>query len=204
MSRRLVVNADDFGWTPGINRGVAEAHERGVVTSASLIVDAPFAEEAARLALEMPGLALGLHAADPTPGAAELRRQVERFRELLGRAPTHLDSHHHVHGDPTRLPAFREVAAEHGLRLRGHSGLRVVLGFYGQRIGVDDLARALADEAAAGDAELCCHPGYVDEHLVSSYREEREIELRTLCDPGARRAIEAVGFELASHADVPP
>ena len=45
--KRLIVNADDFGRTPGINRGVVEAHESGIVTSATLMVNyAPAAEAA--------------------------------------------------------------------------------------------------------------------------------------------------------------
>ena len=65
MTRRLIVNADDFGLTHGVNRAVADAHRHGVLTSASLMVDAPGAEDAARLARELPGLSVGLHADGP-------------------------------------------------------------------------------------------------------------------------------------------
>ena len=43
----LIVNADDFGCTEGVNRGIAEAHVRGIVTSTSLMVNRPAAAEAA-------------------------------------------------------------------------------------------------------------------------------------------------------------
>ena len=45
--RRLIVNADDFGQSPGVNRGIIEAHQHGIVTSASLMVSWPAAAEAA-------------------------------------------------------------------------------------------------------------------------------------------------------------
>ena len=50
--RLLIVNADDFGLSPGVNAGVIEAHERGIVTSASLMVRWPRREQAAAYALE--------------------------------------------------------------------------------------------------------------------------------------------------------
>jgi len=59
--RRLIVNADDFGLTPGINRGVLEAHTRGILTSASLFANAPATDEAIALALRTHSLAVGCH-----------------------------------------------------------------------------------------------------------------------------------------------
>src|SRR5260370_15450729 len=59
--RALIVNADDFGQSFGINRGIMEAHERGIVTSASLMVRWPAAREAAAYAKKHPRLSLGLH-----------------------------------------------------------------------------------------------------------------------------------------------
>lgn len=61
MTRRLVVNADDFGLTSGVNRGTVDAHLRGSVTSATMMVRATAAEEAAELAHSHPDLAVGLH-----------------------------------------------------------------------------------------------------------------------------------------------
>ena len=59
--RYLIVNADDFGLSPGVNAGVIAAHEGGIVTSASLMVRWPAALEAAAYAREHPRLSLGLH-----------------------------------------------------------------------------------------------------------------------------------------------
>src|SRR5579884_3617535 len=60
-ARHLIVNADDFGRSHGINRGVFVAHDQGIVTSASLMVRWPAATDAVNYARGAPGLSLGLH-----------------------------------------------------------------------------------------------------------------------------------------------
>jgi hopanoid biosynthesis associated protein HpnK len=59
--RRLIVNADDFGRSDEINQAVIRAHREGILTTASLMVNEPAAEEAIALARENPGLGVGLH-----------------------------------------------------------------------------------------------------------------------------------------------
>jgi len=59
--RRLIVNADDFGFTSGVNRAIVEAHSRGVVTSATLMANGPAFAEAAQLAKTVPGISVGCH-----------------------------------------------------------------------------------------------------------------------------------------------
>lgn len=63
MSRRVIINADDFGLCTEVNRAVRRAHRTGVLTSASLLVNAPGTAEAVALALELPTLGLGVHLA---------------------------------------------------------------------------------------------------------------------------------------------
>lgn len=60
--KRLIVNADDYGRTPGVNEGTLEAYVKGIVTSATVMVLEPAAREGIRLARAVaPDLALGLH-----------------------------------------------------------------------------------------------------------------------------------------------
>ena len=59
--RSLIVNADDLGWTEGVNRGIAEAHHHGIVTSASLLANGCAFESAVKLGLTTPGLGVGIH-----------------------------------------------------------------------------------------------------------------------------------------------
>jgi chitin disaccharide deacetylase len=59
--KALIVNADDFGMTPGVNRAIIDCHTQGIVTSATLMVNMPAYEDAVRLAREHASLAVGLH-----------------------------------------------------------------------------------------------------------------------------------------------
>jgi hopanoid biosynthesis associated protein HpnK len=59
--KNLIVNADDLGWSDGVNRGIAEAHRNGIVTSASLLANAAAFAAAVDLARSTPGLGVGVH-----------------------------------------------------------------------------------------------------------------------------------------------
>ena len=59
--RNLIVNADDLGWTPGVNRGIAEAHRNGIVTSASLLANGCAFEDGVQATRELPRLGIGVH-----------------------------------------------------------------------------------------------------------------------------------------------
>lgn len=61
MVRQLVVNADDLGLTVGVNDGIFDAHDHGVLTSASLMVAAPAAADAIRRLAARPSLGVGVH-----------------------------------------------------------------------------------------------------------------------------------------------
>ena len=229
--RILVVNADDFGRSPGVNRGIVEAHERGIVTSATLMVRWPAAELAARDARDHPDLSVGLHldlaeweyrdggwraiyevidADDRTAVEDEVEAQLERFRQLLGRPPTHLDSHQHVHQhDPVRT-ALAKAGRRLQVPVRNVTpGITYCGGFYGQdgegnpypdAITVPALV-ALLRELPSGITELGCHPGFAED-LENVYRDERRTEVETLCDPRVRSAIEELGIELRPFSAV--
>jgi chitin disaccharide deacetylase len=61
VAKNLIVNADDLGWTLGVNRGIGEAHRRGIVTSTSLLANGGAFDEAVALARATPGLGIGVH-----------------------------------------------------------------------------------------------------------------------------------------------
>jgi predicted glycoside hydrolase/deacetylase ChbG (UPF0249 family) len=213
-AKLLVVTADDFGITHGVNRGIVQAHREGILTSTSLMVNRPASAAAAALAHDCPALSVGLHLELDAVGAGDvaagLEGQLDRFSELVGAPPTHLDSHHDVHRHPRILPHVRAWGERMAIPVRGYSGVRHVSKFYGQwggethleQISVDGLLRLLDAELSPGVTELTCHVGYVDEGLVSSYAGEREAELRTLCDPRVRRALDERGIGLAGFRDL--
>jgi len=194
--RFLIVNADDLGLSAGVNAGIVAAHERGIVTSASLMVRAGAAAGAVALSGDHPELAVGLHldlaeweyedgkwrvnyercpADDAGAVEAECRDQLGAFRQLTGRDPTHLDSHQHTHmSEPVASVAAR-LAAELELPLRGQ-GIRYEGGFYGQTgkgepypagIEAEHLVE-LIEALPPGRTELGCHPGVGDD-TGSSY-----------------------------------
>ena len=210
------MNADDFGATQGLNRGIVEAHRRGIVTSTSLMVEAPAAADAARLGRETETLSVGLHFDLPESRSdvhadctAPVERQAERFLQLMGRRPTHLDSHRNIHRAPHLLEALLELARRWRIPLRGHSHVHVLPSFYGrwngeshpEQIGVPGLLGLLRSGVGAGVTELVCHPGYAD-GLASSYAGEREIELATLCDPRLREALAVHQISLIGFGDL--
>ena len=224
MDRYLIVNADDFGASAGINRGILECHTRGVVTSASLMVTGRAAIEAAALCRDHPALAVGLHwdvwgederdfdLSDLDAVRAEFRRQLDEFHRLMGRSPTHVDSHRHAHRGAAVWPVVRDLVAPLGVPLREDGRVGYIGGFYAQwewgvtnleYVGVPFLQALLRDEVRAGWNEIACHPGYATPDFASVYLAEREAEVRTLTDPRIRRTIDELGIRLASYADYP-
>jgi chitin disaccharide deacetylase len=227
-SRRLIVNADDFGRSDGINEGVAHAHEHGLVTSASLMVRWPAAAAAAAYARTRTALAVGLHldlsewrheegewirvyeraAEEPDAVEREARAQLELFRSLLGADPTHLDSHQHVHRyEPTRS-VLSTLGAELGVPVRDVTpGIRYRGDFYGQTNRGDHLDGVLSD-AHLGDivrsldrgvTELGCHPAArID--FDSAYAQERLAELTALCSSAVPAVLVDEDVELVSFA----
>lgn len=210
----LIITADDFGISRGINRGIVEAHLSGVVTSTSLMVDRPACEEAVALARRCPKLSLGLHleldGVGPGDVPAEIERQQTRFVELVGSAPTHVDTHHDLHRDPEVLSPLLAWGRRIRVPVRGHSEVRYVSKFCGQwggethleQIAVEGLLRLLDEEVGEGMTELNCHPGHPEPGFPSSYAAEREVEVRTLCDPRLRHAILERGFRLTGFQDL--
>ena len=59
--RNLIVNADDLGWTDGVNRGIADAHRQGLVTSTSLLANGRAFDSALDVARGNPALGVGVH-----------------------------------------------------------------------------------------------------------------------------------------------
>lgn len=244
--KQLIVTADDFGLTEGVVTGIVEAHEQGIVTATSLMVNAPAAESAFAWAREHDTLAVGLHFVltfgrpmgpawplgrlvdddgvfrrlesgaheEATPGqvAAELRAQLERFEANVGRPPTHIDGHHHVHALPGILGAVIEAARQHRLPVRSpdertHARLRAIGvpttdtfidTFYGaDRVDEAQLVATL-EGLPEGTTELMCHPAHEDPELskLSSYSEPRYAECRTLTSANVYQALVERDIEL--------
>jgi predicted glycoside hydrolase/deacetylase ChbG (UPF0249 family) len=250
VARRLIVNADDFGRSAGVDRGIIRAHREGIVTSATFMANAPTAEAAAALARAAPTLDFGVHLVltyarpltdparipslvradgsfgrpsellarefDRDEALLEYRAQFARASELIGRAPTHIDTHHWVHDHPALSWAVCQLALETGAAARTHTprqrdeyrakGVRTTDHFVREfqdpgRIEVADLLAIIA-RLEDGVTELMCHPGEPDPALLASsaYARERPIELATLTDPRIRAALERDRIALTTFA----
>jgi predicted glycoside hydrolase/deacetylase ChbG (UPF0249 family) len=227
--KRLIVNGDDFGLSEGVNDGIITAHEQGILTSASLMVRWPSAEAAASYARRNPRLSVGLHldlaewtfknenwelayqvvpVDDASAVSAEIERQLGRFKEMLGREPSHLDAHQHVHETEPIRSLYLQAARKRKILLRNvESPVRYSGQFYGQSnkgypypegisvIGLLDILRCIPE----GVTELGCHPAKsVD--MQGMYRNERLVECATLCHPDVLAAIKTEGISLCSFA----
>lgn len=135
--RRVVLNADDFGYDPAVSLGIERAMREGVVSSTTMMVNTPHSAHAAERSA---GLAIGLHlnlarwSSLARPALAfdaieartlevgfvrdEALAQLERLRALLGRPATHLDVHKHLHQLPNVLAGIIEAVAGTGLPVR--------------------------------------------------------------------------------------
>jgi predicted glycoside hydrolase/deacetylase ChbG (UPF0249 family) len=210
-----------------VNRGIVRGHEEGIVTSASLMVRWPSAGEAAAYGRAHPVLGLGLHVDlgewgfrdgawepryevvpldDLRAVAAEVERQLDAFRDLVGREPTHLDSHQHVHRRDGVQSVFTDLSGVLNVPLRHVSpDVRYCGLFYGQTTEGAPLPGAITTEhlieildgLPPGITELICHPG-TDMDPAVLYSHERILELKALCDPRVREAVVALGIELST------
>lgn len=243
--KRLVVTADDFGLSPGVVEGIVEAHELGIVTSTSLMVNAPAAEAAFAEARRLSTLATGLHfvltfgrpvgpaeplsalladdgsflengsgaqeLARPDEVREELRAQIRAFERGVGRPPTHIDGHHHVHLHPGIFRVAIEEAGSRGVPLRSRGREvrerlrlerirtcdRFLDDFFGEGVSEEHLLSIL-ESLPEGTSELMCHPACEDETLerLSGYVEPRFRELEILTSPRIVQALVRIGIEL--------
>lgn len=163
-----------------------------------------------------PDAFLGTGRADRDEALAEYRAQVSRARALLGRAPTHLDSHHWLHDEPALEWAITTLARETGLPVRPHddaqrdrlraAGIPTVDHYrrdfqHAGHVDIATLERIIGD-LDDGVTELGCHPGEPDAELAatSTYASLRSDELATLTDRRAKAALARNGVALAGYA----
>jgi chitin disaccharide deacetylase len=247
VTRRLIVNADDFGLTPGVSAGILSAARHGIVTSTTVLATADIgADWLGRL--RDSGIGVGLHVnftlgrpltagrslvdgtgafvrdarraaarANANDVAREVEAQLERFARLVKRAPTHLDTHHHVGLLSPVREAVLAAAARLGLAVRSQNaeargraralGLRTPDHFFGES-GPDaywSLARTVGHlrELPSGVSEFMSHPGWCDAALAySRYGRQRETELVGLGGADARATACALGISLSHFGDL--
>lgn len=197
--KRVIINADDFGYCDCINSGILEAVKNGVVSSTSVMVYGKAVDGVEKLK-EIEHISTGLHFhldssnLDPEE---EFNKQINLFMELLSKRPDHIDIH-----KPRSInleiiiPILQKYSAEYKTPVRELGHAKSIKQFFGidvtgkdktssARVSVASLLNIL-DHLEDGDSEIMTHAGHSNEELrsLSSYSDMREIELQTLTDPG--------------------
>jgi chitin disaccharide deacetylase len=245
--RRLIVNADDFGMTPGVSAGILLAHRHGIVTSTTMLVTADVDRDQLAAALDS-GLGLGIHLnltlgkpltrapslvdgdgrfvrdarraaarAEAKEVEAEIEAQLARFVALTRRAPTHLDTHHHVGlyapVDEVLLRAARRLGVavrsqtEQARARARTASLKTPDHFFGEAGPAAYWSAARLRQVLrtlpVGVSEFMTHPGQCDEALSGSrYGRQRETELVGLGNLAARAAVVSLGIRLCHFGDL--
>ena len=207
---RLIVNADDFGMTEAVNQGIVEAHDRGIVTSASLMATGDAFEHAVALATTRPRLAIGVHLTlteqRPLTGSA-----AASLVGADGRFPPHLVQFagQHVRGKVVLAQVRAELDAQirrvrdAGLavsHLDGHQHVHVLPG----------IAAIVAELAAAHGIRSVRYPAervraYMLGNLGNARRLTEQVVLGAVCALSPLRALRRsdsfVGFYFGGRLD---
>ena len=207
----LIVNADDFGISEAVNRGIVEAHVRGIVTSTSIMATAPEFEHAVELARQRPSLAVGVHLVlteqRPLSGAAATASLVRRdgtfephLKQLLAKRLRGLVSMQEVRREldaQIRRVRSAGIAINH---LDGHQHVHVLPG----------VARVVAELAEAHGISAVRYPaerlrGYMLRNVKHGGRVAEQLALNVFCAASPlkhlRRSDEFVGFYFGGRLD---
>ncbi len=228
--KKIILNGDDFGFSHGVNKGILDSIEKGVLTSTSVMVNRPAALEA-RTLTSLKDISVGLHLDLTEEGIQrwtkifyiltwpekkireEFEKQIDKFRNIVGRLPDHIDSHHHIHW----ITGFKKVVLE--FSEKNNIPVRCVdatfeTGFYGRSLFKWNDPRGVTPERLInvieglkpGVHEIMCHPGYVDQALRNTgttYLSQREDEVKALTSPKiAEFLINNKNVELISWKEV--
>lgn len=219
---KVIINADDFGYTKAVTDGIIKAYHQGIVHSTTVLCNMEYVQYGKTLARNCPNLALGVHLTltlgksltknktltdengyfykpaqlrnhqfDIEEVYYEFKAQIEKFIEVFGFMPSHLDSHHGMHDFQNNLEATQRLAAEYHLPVRRYNHFLFVNEFIQERVSVDGFISIL-EKYKDQDIEIMSHCGECDLELyqISSYSLERVKELAVLCDPKVVKYIQ--------------
>ena len=221
MINKLIVNGDDFGMSLGTTLGILIAHQQGILTSTTCMMNMPYAQYALDEAKKHPHLGVGVHLvltvgkpliegkksytdqdgnfirpkdypdghphADSEELYLEWKAQIEKFIEITGHKPTHIDSHHHVHLLPWHIEVAKTLAQEYDIPMRQrdrvldtYESVRCFDQMYHDDVNYDFFTNVLKNNT--GNLEFMCHPALIDQRLydMTSYHLPRMKELELL------------------------
>jgi hopanoid biosynthesis associated protein HpnK len=208
---KLIVNADDFGISEAVNRGIAAAHDRGIVTSTSLMATGPAFEHAVELARSRPALAVGVHLVltehRPLIGAAAARSLVDEDGVFASHAAQLLLKQ--LRGGISLAEVRLELDAQ--IRRVRAAGIAVSHVDGHQHVHVlPGIARVVAELAIAHEIRAVRYPaerlrGYMMRSLRHVRRLAEQLALRAVCARSPlerlRRSDDFVGFFFGGRLD---
>lgn len=229
---KLIINADDFGYTKGNTEGIIEGYQKGIIRSTTAMCNMPYLKYGKQLAQDCPDLGIGVHlnltvgdsltknktltdekgkfldkkiiytkALDMDEVYVEWKAQIEKYIEIFGHKPTHLDSHHSVHDfNELQYTVSSHLAKEYDIPMRRYSDYKYVSGFFGDTATSQHLIEIIKQHMGE-NIEIMVHPGYCDLTMYrdSSYNWQRVKELDVLCNEEVIQFIEDNKIELVHY-----
>src|SRR6202046_5322586 len=202
--KQLILNADDFGMTRGVNEGIIRAHREGVLTSTTLMANGAEFEDAGLRANAHPKVMEALGRVAKELGITRIRKPMENLRDSWA------TTRHENSGRTKELiaaaaaravtPWFQTIARKYNLLSPDYFlGLAMTGG-----LGPAALCRMI-DTLSDGSTEIMLHPGVCDVALANSgsrLQDQRETELQGLLDPGVRSALVERDIRLISYREL--
>lgn len=251
---KLIINGDDFGISRACNLGIIDCFNHGVLTSTSIMINMPHAEDAIKLWEANPKLSVGLHL-NITLGypvnkktksilkedgtfnkailndssnqinlveiAQECQAQVDRFIQLTGKIPDHINSHHGIEAIYGGSQIIQELANRYDLPIRQltfvnknecfkeiiHRTMPIQKMLTVPSSNIADTINLFSQEELNSDGyfELIGHPGYIDYELtqLSSLTIGRCVDINCFCAEELKNWIKQNHIELISYKDLP-
>lgn len=251
---KLIINGDDFGITHGCNIAIIDCFRQGMMTSASMMTNMPYAKEATKLWKENPELSVGLHLnltvgyplckniktllkedgtfnknilkakkgeIDEQEVYQECVAQMNKFIELTGRKPDHINSHHGIEAIPGGTDTLQSLANEYDLPIRQLTHVSNPKSFeYTTHYEIpikrvtltppqspEEIIQLFSKEDLQSDRyyEWLGHPGYVDYDLLrlSSLTTGRCLDAYCFSSPIIKEWIKQNNIELISYLNLP-
>lgn len=148
---------------------------------------------------------------DPKEVYREWKAQIEKFIKVMGRKPTHIDSHHHAHLMWPGLEIIQDLANEYNIPIRqeeymikDYEFVKFIRNFHEENINIEYFYEDKDSMLNYDIVELMCHPGIVDKELrdKSSYTDAREKELKILLSKELKNWIIDNNIELINYTDI--
>lgn len=210
---KVIINADDFGYTKAVTKGIIKGYHEGIIRSTTALCNMDDLEYGHSLLKDCPNLAVGVHLTltlgksltknttlsdengffykpnqlknhvfDLEEVYLEFKAQIEKYIEVFGKKPSHLDSHHGMHDFQNNYTVTKKLAQEYQIPVRRYSEYLFVSDFVNENISVQGLIK-IFEKYKNENIEIMCHPGECDLELYkkSSYVAKRVEELFVLC-----------------------